>query len=107
MKPKSTSCAVNIPSKVLEYADAYANAMFNARFSYQIPSASATARAALKAEIQAERNYTMAILSERDALRKLAEQALEALRPLNSGPLRWYTPVDAAIDALRKVLDHE
>lgn len=39
-----------------------------------------------------------------DRLRKVARQALEALLPHKSTALRWYTPEDAAIDALRKEL---
>ena len=35
----------------------------------------------------------------------LLRQALEALLPHKSNALRWYTPVDAAIDALRARLE--
>lgn len=38
------------------------------------------------------------------SLRKAAELALDALLPHKSTILRWYTPVDRAIDALLQAL---
>ena len=45
-----------------------------------------------------------ALLRAQDALLK---QALEALEPHKSTVLRWYTPTDAAIDAIKEHLNEQ
>ncbi|CAB4241102.1 hypothetical protein UFOVP228_36 [uncultured Caudovirales phage] len=56
------------------------------------------------AEIERKTQYGKEWMDKYLDLRKAAQMALDALEPYKSTALRWYTPVDAAIDALRKEL---